>query len=66
MTTEPMLNKIGKHKWADPRHRFKLCDRLSKVLFFEVVDIEVVERLEDALQVLFQSHCSGGCRRESR
>ena len=56
MATEPMLNKIGKYEWADPRHCFKLSHRFAKVFFFEVVDVEVVERLENALEIFLESH----------
>jgi len=51
-----MLNKIGKYEWADPRHCFKLSHRFAKVFFFEVVDVEVVERLENALEIFLESH----------
>lgn len=50
-----MLDCVAKHEWRHAGHFLELVDRLAQILFFQVVEIERIEFLEDPLQIALQS-----------
>lgn len=59
-----MLNGVAEHKGCHAGHRFEFADGFAQVLFFEVVDVEIVKLFKDRLQIVLETLCRfGGIRK---